>query len=66
MTALSSGRIVRINGNMVTVTFDTPVMQNEVAFIRHGQERLKSEVIRIRGNLAEMQVYEATTGLKIG
>lgn len=51
---------------MVTVTFDTPVMQNEVAFIRHGQERLKSEVIRIRGNLAEMQVYEATTGLKIG
>ncbi|HPX72383.1 MAG TPA: V-type ATP synthase subunit A [Methanoregulaceae archaeon] len=66
MTALSLGRIVRINGNMVTVTFDTPVMQNEVAFIRHGQERLKSEVIRIRGNLAEMQVYEATTGLKIG
>ena len=51
---------------MVTVTFDTPVMQNEVAFIRHSEERLKSEVIRIRGNLAEMQVYEATTGLKIG
>jgi V/A-type H+-transporting ATPase subunit A len=66
MTALSNGRIVKINGNMVTVIFDTPVMQNEVAYIRHGEERLKSEIIRIRGNLAEMQVYEATTGLKVG
>jgi V/A-type H+-transporting ATPase subunit A len=66
MTAPSNGRIVKINGNMVTVIFDTPVMQNEVAFIRHGEERLKSEIIRVRGNLAEMQVYEATTGLKVG
>jgi V/A-type H+-transporting ATPase subunit A len=57
---------MKISGNMVTVSFDTPVMQNEVAFIRHGEERLKSEIIRVRGNLAEMQVYETTTGLKIG
>jgi len=41
-------------------------MQNEVAFILHGTERLKSEIIRVRGNLAEMQVYEATGGLKVG
>ncbi|MCE5297739.1 MAG: V-type ATP synthase subunit A [Methanoregulaceae archaeon] len=66
MTALSNGRIVKISGNMVTVIFDSPVMQNEVAYIRHGEERLKSEIIRVRGNLAEMQVYEATGGLKIG
>ncbi len=51
---------------MVTAIFDTPVMQNEVAYILHGSERLKSEIIRVRGNLAEMQVYEATGGLKIG
>jgi len=51
---------------MVTVIFDTPVMQNEVAYILHGAEHLKSEIIRVRGNLAEMQVYEATGGLKIG
>jgi V/A-type H+-transporting ATPase subunit A len=66
MTALSHGRIVKINSNMVTVIFDSPVMQNEVAYIRHGEERLKSEIIRVRGNLAEVQVYEATGGLKIG
>jgi V/A-type H+-transporting ATPase subunit A len=66
MTAPRIGRITKISGNMVTVFFDTPVMQNEVAYILHGSERLKSEIIRVRGNLAEMQVYEATGGLKIG
>ena len=66
MTGLRKGRITRISGNMVTVRFDSPVMQNEVAYIQHGKERLKSEIIRVRGNLAEMQVYEDTSGLKIG
>ena len=51
---------------MVTVRFSSPVMQNEVAYILHEAERLKSEIIRVRGNLAEMQVYETTGGLKIG
>ena len=66
MTAPRKGRITKISGNMVTVIFDSPVMQNEVAYILHGGERLKSEIIRVRGNLAEMQVYETTGGLKIG
>jgi len=66
MTAPRTGRITKISGNMVTVSFDAPVMQNEVAYILHGEERLKSEIIRVRGNLAEMQVYEATGGLTIG
>ena len=51
---------------MVSVEFDSFVIQNEVAYILHGQERLKSEVIRIRGRNAEMQVYENTRGLKVG
>lgn len=66
MTAPRIGRITKISGNMVTVSFDSMVMQNEVAYILHADERLKSEIIRVRGNLAEMQVYEATGGLKIG
>jgi V/A-type H+-transporting ATPase subunit A len=60
------GIISRIYGNMVTADFDSSVMQNEVAFIIHGEERLKSEVIRVRGNSAEMQVFEYTRDLKIG
>jgi len=66
MTTPRKGRITKISGNMVTVRFDDPVMQNEVAYIRHGKERLKSEIIRVRANLAEMQVYESTNCLKIG
>ena len=60
------GRIIRINGNMVTALLDTFCVQNEVAYIIHKDERLKAEVIRIRGKNAEMQVYESTSGIKIG
>lgn len=55
-----------INGNMALVEFEDYAMQNEVAFIVHNEERLKSEVIRIRGNIAELQIYEDTKGLKLG
>ena len=60
------GKISGINGNMVIVEFDDYVIQNEVAYVVHGKERLKSEVIRVRGNKAELQVYEDTKGLKVG
>lgn len=60
------GRIVGINGNLLTVEFDKPVTQNEVAYAVTGDLRLKSEVIRIRGRYAELQVFEDTTGLKEG
>lgn len=60
------GRIVGINGNLITVHFEKPVTQNEVGYARTGNVALKSEVIRIRGDLAEMQVFEDTSGLKVG
>jgi len=66
MQTQRKGRIAKINANMVTAEFDTFVVQNEVAYVVQGEEKLKSEVIRIKGNLAEMQVYENTSGLKIG
>ena len=61
-----TGSIVKIIGNMVTAEIEDFVVQNEVAYIVHGIERLKSEVIRVRGKRAEMQVYENTSGLVIG
>ncbi|MDP6685932.1 MAG: V-type ATP synthase subunit A, partial [Candidatus Omnitrophota bacterium] len=60
------GKIVGINGNMVVAEFDDYVVQNEVAFVLHKDGRLKSEVIRVRGNRAELQVFEDTKGLKVG
>lgn len=60
------GRAVAINGNMVTVEFDTSVIQNEVAYVVTGDKKLKSEVIRVRGNRADMQVFEDTQGIRVG
>jgi len=66
MATKRKGRIVKISGNMVTVETNDFIVQNEVAYILHGQERLKCEVIRVRGNRAETQVFENTASLHIG
>jgi len=60
------GKIVGINGNMITVVCENDIIQNEVGLAIVGEESLKAEVIRIRGNLAYMQVFESTKGLKVG
>ncbi|MEG2076440.1 MAG: hypothetical protein RRY34_08050, partial [Victivallaceae bacterium] len=62
----NTGKVVGVNGNMLTVEFDTKVTQNEVAYAVLGDERLKCEVIRVRGNRADLQVFESTNGLKVG
>ena len=51
---------------MVTARVSGQIIQNEVAYIINGKERLKAEVIRVRQDQAEMQVYESTQGLKTG
>src|SRR3989338_7187659 len=60
------GYIVKINGNMVSVQTSEEIIQNEVAYIIFANERLKSEVILIKADTAEMEVYESTVGLKVG
>ena len=62
------GKIIGVNGNLLKVEFNMPVIQNEVAYacVGAGDLKLKAEVIRIRGNCAELQVFEDTVGLKIG
>ncbi len=59
-------KVVGVNGNLMTVEFSDRVMQNEVAFAKVGDARLKCEVIRVRGNRADLQVFESTNGLKVG
>ncbi|WP_372846337.1 V-type ATP synthase subunit A [Pontiella sp.] len=60
------GKIIGVNSNLLKVEFNKPVIQNEVAYACIGDLKLKAEVIRVRGNSAELQVFESTTGLKIG
>ena len=62
-----SGKVTGVNGNMLSVAFGEKVTQNEVAYvITSSGERLKSEVIRVRGREADLQVFENTVGVKVG
>ena len=62
----TKGKVVAVNGNMVSVEFDGNISMNEVGYVKVEGSDLKSEVIRIRGNTAQMQVYEMTKGIKAG
>ncbi len=63
----TTGRIVTVYGNMVTAEVEGTVRQNAVAYCQRSDGvRLMSEIIRIRGKLADMQVFELTRGLKVG
>ena len=59
-------KVVGVNGNLITVRYTNKVMQNEVAYAHVGGARLKCEVIRVRGDVADLQVFESTNGLKVG
>lgn len=63
---MNKGKIVGINGNMLTVQFDEAVAQNEVGYAILNDIRLMCEICRIRGQLADMQVFEDTSDLTIG
>ena len=42
------------------------IMKNEVAYVCVGDRRLKSEVLRVHGRTADMQVYEDPAGVTVG
>lgn len=62
----TTGTIIGINGNMVSVRTEGDVIMNEVGFVVVGEKRLKSEVIRVKGDVAQLQVFEITKGIGIG
>ena len=62
----TKGTVTGVNGNMVSVRVAGAVSMNEVAYIRVGEKRLKSEVIRIRGDVVQVQVFEITKGIAVG
>ena len=59
----TKGKVVAVNGNLVSVEFDGKVSLNEVGFVKVDGKSLKGEVIRVRGNTAQMQIYEMTKGI---
>ena len=62
----NTGKVISINGNLLSVEFEGNVSMNEICYVNIDDTALKSEVIRIRGNVAQVQVYEMTGGIKFG
>lgn len=62
----NTGKVVSINGNLLSVEFCGNISMNEICYVKVDDALLKSEVIRIRGNIAQIQVYEMTGGVKCG
>ena len=61
----ATGKIVAVNGNMITVAFDGAVAQNEVGYAVLGDKKLMAEIVRVRGTRCDMQVFESTTELMV-
>ncbi len=62
----TKGIVRGIVSNLVTVEVDGPVSQNEICFITVSGTKLMSEVIKIIGKNAYVQVFESTRGMKVG
>lgn len=62
----TTGKVTGIISNLVTIEVDGPVSQNEICFIDLAGTKLMSEVIKVNGKNAFVQVYESTRGMKVG
>ncbi|MGB5413003.1 MAG: hypothetical protein WBN01_00050, partial [Polyangiales bacterium] len=59
--------IVAVQESLVSINVsDTRVMKNEVGYVLLKERRLKSEVLRVQNQVADMQVFEDTSGVKVG
>ena len=62
----TTGRVNGIISNIVIVKADGPVAQNEICYVWTGDTKMMTEVIKVIGDDAYVQVYDSTRGLKIG
>lgn len=62
----TKGVVKGIVSNLVTVEVDGPVSQNEICYITVDGVKLMSEVIKVIGKNAYVQVFESTRGMRVG
>ena len=63
---MTKGIVKGVVSNLVTVEIEGPVSQNEICYITVGGVRLMSEVIKVIGKNAYVQVFESTRGMRVG
>ena len=57
-TGISSAAVIGVKESLVLIEFDeaAEVMKNEVGFVCVGDERLKAEILRVRGRTADRSI----------
>lgn len=60
----NNGKVIEAQGNLITIEFEGDILQNEVVYLKTGNQELKGEVIEVSGNRARLQVFELTKGIK--
>ncbi len=62
----ATGKVVKAFGNLLHVEFEGNIHQGEISMVRlAGNVSLKGEVIEIVGNIAKIQVFEDTRGVRL-
>lgn len=77
--SLATARVVAVMGDIITIESipdgnnEKPLVKNEVVYVLPSRraneaidERLMAEVLRVRGNTADIQVFEETRGVAVG
>lgn len=59
------GNVVEAFGNLIHVRFEGAIQQGEVGQARIGDTPLLAEVIEIAGDIAKLQVFEDTRGIRL-
>ena len=59
-----AGSVIRVNGPVVQIRYNRNLKMLDMVEI--GDERLIGEIVRLKENIAYIQVYEDTTSLKAG
>lgn len=62
----TTGKVIGVVSNLVTIEANGPVAQNEICFVTVQGRDLMAEVIKVEGKHAIVQVFESTRGLKVG
>ena len=61
------GRIKAVFGNMVVAQTEDRVVKNAVGYcVRGDGTKLLCEIIRVRGDSVDLQIFEETRGLRVG
>lgn len=63
---MTQGKVTGVLSNLIEIEAFGPVAQNEICLIEADEKKLKAEVIKVTGNKASAQLFEASSTIYMG